>query len=77
MSFHRIPESQTLMLLSREPETMVLPSDEKATDMISRLWAFCFSVFSSSVSAMVGKVELICHPKMEGGQKSEHLRPRL
>ena len=33
----------TLRLLSSEPDTMVLPSGEKATDLIQSLCAFCFS----------------------------------
>ena len=48
------PESQTLIVLSYDPETMVLPSGEKATEATSRLWAL-FSALSSSVAAAEGK----------------------
>ena len=50
------PESQTLMLLSTEPDTIVFPSGEKATERISRLCALLFSLFSSSVAAWEGGV---------------------
>ena len=46
----RSPASQTLMVWSREPETIVFPSGEKATDMTQWLWAFVFSLLSSSVA---------------------------
>ena len=48
------PESHTLIVLSYDPETMVLPSGEKATEATSRLWAL-FSALSSSVAAAEGK----------------------
>ena len=35
------PASQTLMVLSSEPETMVLPSGEKATEVTGPLCALC------------------------------------
>ena len=41
------PASQTLIVLSSEPDTMVAPSGEKATDCTSRLCALCFSALSS------------------------------
>ena len=42
---------QTLRVWSWEPETIVFPSGEKATEVIQLLWAFAFSVTSSSVAA--------------------------
>ena len=48
----RSPEFQTLRVLSSEPETIVFPSGEKATERIQLLWALLFSVTSSSVAAM-------------------------
>ena len=50
----RAPESQTLSVLSEDPDTIVLPSGEKSTDQIVSLWAFFFSLFSSSVAAWEG-----------------------
>ena len=48
------PESQTLMLLSSEPDTIVFPSGEKSTERIQPLCALVFSLFSSSVAAWEG-----------------------
>ena len=43
------------MVSSREPDTIVLPSSEKATDITQRLCALCFSAFSSrDAAASVG-----------------------
>ena len=47
--------SQTLSVWSPEPETMVLPSGEKATDVTQLLCALCFSALSSrDAAASVG-----------------------
>ena len=46
-----LPALQTLMLASYEPETILSPSLLKVTDLIMLLCAFCFSAWSSSVSA--------------------------
>ena len=49
------PASQTLMVSSREPDTIVLPSGEKATDITQLLCASCFSALSSrDAAASVG-----------------------
>ena len=45
------PESQTLIVLSNDPDTILVPSGENATDMIMLLWAFVFSLSISSLSA--------------------------
>ena len=45
------PESQTLIVRSLDPETIKVPSWLKLTDVIQSLWAFCFSLFISSVAA--------------------------
>ena len=42
------PASQTLIFLSKEPETMVVPSGEKATEFTRPL---CLSAFSSKDAA--------------------------
>ena len=49
------PASQTLIVLSADPDTIVLPSGEKATDMTQLLCAFVFSLFSSSVPGLEGR----------------------
>ena len=43
--------SQTLIVLSNDPDTILVPSGEIATDVISRLWAFIFLLSSSSLPA--------------------------
>ena len=45
------PESQTLIVLSYDPETILVPSGENATDATAMLWAFIFSLSISSLSA--------------------------
>ena len=42
------------MLISYEPDTIVFPSGEKATELMSELCALLFSLFSSSVAAWDG-----------------------
>ena len=48
-------KSQTLMVLSQDPETIDNPSGEKATELMTSLCAFCFSVLRSSVAAQEGR----------------------
>ena len=45
------PKSQTLIVLSSDPDTILVPSGENATDKISSLCAFVFSLNSSSAPA--------------------------
>jgi len=45
------PESQTLIVLSSDPDTILVPSGENATELMSPLWAFIFSLSSSSLPA--------------------------
>ena len=45
------PESQTVIVLSHEPDTIFVPSGEKATDVMTLLCAFVFSILRSSVPA--------------------------
>ncbi|KOO35581.1 hypothetical protein Ctob_008909, partial [Chrysochromulina tobinii] len=40
------PESQTLIVLSHDPDTILVPSGENATDKMLLLWAFVFSLNS-------------------------------
>ena len=50
-----LPALHTLSVLSYEPETMVLPSGEKATESTPLLCALCFSALSSrDAAASVG-----------------------
>ena len=45
------PKSQTLIVLSTDPDTILVPSGESAIDWISPLWALVFSLSSSSLPA--------------------------
>ena len=45
------PESQTFIVLSSDPDTILVPSGENATDLMVSLWAFVFSLSISSLSA--------------------------
>ena len=45
------PKSQTLIVWSCDPETILVPSGENATDLIQLLWASVFSLSSPSVAA--------------------------
>ncbi len=49
------PESQTLIVLSYDPDKILVPSGENATDLTASLWAFVFSLNSSSLSARQAK----------------------
>ena len=45
------PESQTMIVLSSDPDTILVPSGENATDRKVLLWASVFYLISSSVPA--------------------------
>ena len=70
------PASQTLSVLSWEPETMVLPSGEKATEATALLCALCFSALSSKDAAT--STEAV-RSGVKGRRVSvlTHLHPRL
>ena len=69
------PASQTLIVLSLEPETMVLPSGEKATERTESLCALCFSAFSSREAA--ASVRALRFGLGEGSGRLGYLHPRL
>ena len=48
--FRCAPESQTLIVQSSDPDTILVPSGENATELMSPLWAFFFSLNSSIVT---------------------------
>jgi len=43
--------SQTLIVWSLDPDTILVPSGENATDVTTPLWAFVFSLSCSSLTA--------------------------
>ena len=69
------PASQTLIVLSSEPDTMVLPSGEKATERTKSLCALCFSALSSrDAVASIGALSFGLGEEYGG---LRHLHPRL
>ena len=64
-----------MIVSSHEPETMVAPSGEKATDVNPRLCALCFSALSSREAvASVGALSLGLGEEYGG---LRYLHPRL
>jgi hypothetical protein len=69
------PASQTLIIWSLEPETMVAPSGEKATESTLPLCALCFSALSSREAvASVGALSFGLGEEYGG---LRYLHPRL
>ena len=69
------PASQTLIVWSLEPDTMVAPSGEKATDVTLSLCALGFSALSSREAvASVGALSFRLGEKYGG---LRYLHPRL
>ena len=65
-----------MIVSSLEPETMVLPSGEKATESTKPLCALCFSALSSKDAATsVGAVRF--RLRVEGVTVPTHLHPTL
>ncbi len=72
MSSRGAPESQTLIVPSTDPDTILVPSGENATDVMVLLCAFVFSLSISSFPARQsnmhqiwprrGDFELAAHP---------------
>ena len=64
-----------MIVSSREPDTMLNPSGEKATELMSPLCALCFSALSSREAvASVGVLSLGLGEKYGG---LRYLHPRL
>ena len=70
------PASQTLIVSSFDPDTILVPSGENATERTLSLWALVFSALSSSVAAREGKNGQLRPGKGDLGLKT-HLRPIL
>ena len=67
--------SQTLSVPSSEPETILVPSWLNLTERMISLWAFGFSLWSSSVAAM-GRANQL-KEEMSGLGLNARLHPRL
>ncbi len=70
------PEFQTLIVLSNDPDTILVPSGENATDVMVLLWAFVFSLNSLSASARQSNMRQIW-PRRGDFELAAHLNPRL
>ena len=70
------PESHTLIVLSSEPDTILVPSGENATERISSLWALTFSVLRSSVAVREGRKRQFW-PRKGDLRPKAHPNPRL
>ena len=70
------PESQTLIVLSSDPDTILVPSGENATDVMDLLWAFVFSLSSSSLAARLASRRQFW-TRMGDFELAAHLNPRL
>ena len=73
------PASQTLIVWSFDPDTIFVPSGEKATERTQLLWALGFSLFSSSVPAREAGRRQFWPRRGDSTSNStySHLRPRL
>jgi len=69
------PASQTLIVWSSEPVTMVAPSGEKATEVTKWLCALCFSTLSSREA--VASMEVLSFGLSEEYGGLRYLHPRL
>ena len=68
--------SQTLIVPSRDPETILVPSGENATELMKSLGAFVFSLSSSSLAArLASRCQL--WPRRGDFELAAHLNPRL
>ena len=70
------PESQALIDLSPDPDTILVPSGENATDQMVPLWAFVFSLSSSSLPARQANWRQFW-PRMGDFELAAHPNPRL
>ena len=54
------PKSQTLIVLSCDPDTILVPSGENATDRMMSLWAFVFSAAQFMSIAIILRTRDVC-----------------
>jgi hypothetical protein len=65
-----------LIVLSSDPDTILVPSGENATDVMQSLWAFVFSLSISSLSAKQANKRWFW-PRRGDFELAAHLNPRL
>ena len=70
------PESQTLIVLSQDPDTILLPSGENWTEAMGSLWALAFSVMRFREPAREARRRQFW-PGRGNLEAQAHLNPRL
>jgi hypothetical protein len=65
-----------LIVVSSDPDTILVPSGENATEKILPLWAFVFSLNCTIVPARQASKRQFCPRRSELRAKA-HLNPRL
>ena len=75
--FNGSPASQTLIVLSLEPDTIVLPSGAKSTERIQSLCAFSLLVLSSRETAKHTGRASERGKSAVGVSSTAYLRPKL
>ena len=70
------PVSQTLIVSSSDPDTILVPSGENATELMQSLWAFVFSLSISSLPARQANRRQ-CWPRRGDFELAVHQNPRL
>jgi hypothetical protein len=65
-----------LIVLSHDPDTILVPSGENATDVMVLLWAFVFLLNSSSLSARQASKRQFS-PRRGNFELTAHQNPRL
>ena len=66
-----------MIVLSDDPETMVLPSGEKATELMPRLWALSLLALSSRVPEDGGSRRVSSEESVHAKSETAHLHPKL
>ena len=79
------PESQTLIVLSFDPDTILVPSGDNATELMCSLWAFVFSATQLMSVAIIlrtrdlrvfGSMEIWDHERQQARRALEGSRRR-
>ena len=85
MSSRGAPESQTLIFPSFDPDTILVPSGENATEMMDSLWAFDFSATQLMSNANIpankrrvcfGSMEIWDHERLQARKARDGSRRR-
>jgi hypothetical protein len=66
-----------LIVSSQDPETILVPSGENATDMIELLWAFFFSLSNAELSARQANIRRQYWPRKGDDEHAAHPNSRF